>query len=94
MDRYDYLMKFLIIGNAGTGKTCIMRYFLDSKFKEDSLHTIGVEFGTKIIRIDEKSIKLQIWDTAGILLFKLRLLQVKKGFNVSRDLIIEVLLVL
>lgn len=28
-------------------------------------HTIGVEFGTRIIEVDDKKIKLQIWDTAG-----------------------------
>ncbi|KAL7065013.1 hypothetical protein AAHC03_05404 [Spirometra sp. Aus1] len=65
VDSYDYLLKFLIIGNAGTGKTCILRRFLDDVFKEDTLHTIGVEFGTKIIQIGGKSLKLQIWDTAG-----------------------------
>ncbi|KAH8875171.1 Ras-related protein Rab-4A [Schistosoma japonicum] len=65
MERYDYLLKFLIIGNSAAGKTCLMRWFLEGKFKQDSLHTIGVEFGTKILRVDSKSVKLQIWDTAG-----------------------------
>lgn len=67
MERYDYLLKFLIIGNAATGKTCLMRWFLEGKFKQDSLHTIGVEFGTKVLKVDSKSVKLQIWDTAGML---------------------------
>jgi GTPase SAR1 family protein len=30
-------------------------------------HTIGVEFGTRIIEVDKQKIKLQIWDTAGML---------------------------
>ena len=33
--------------------------------KQDSNHTIGVEFGSKIISVGGKSVKLQIWDTAG-----------------------------
>ena len=33
--------------------------------KQDSHHTIGVEFGSKIVNVAEKSVKLQIWDTAG-----------------------------
>ncbi len=33
--------------------------------KRNSSHTIGVEFGSKIIKIGSKTIKLQIWDTAG-----------------------------
>nr|CAH8846098.1 unnamed protein product [Trichobilharzia regenti] len=65
MERYDYLLKFLIIGNAAAGKTCLMRWFIDGKLKQDPPHTIGVEFGTKILRVDSKSVKLQIWDTAG-----------------------------
>ncbi|CAL8089198.1 unnamed protein product [Calicophoron daubneyi] len=65
METYSHLLKFLIVGNAATGKTCLLRWFLDGKFKEESLHTIGVEFGTKIVQIDGKSVKLQIWDTAG-----------------------------
>lgn len=64
VDSY-YLLKFIIIGESSTGKTCILRRFLEDNFKEDTLHTIGVEFGTKIIQIGGKSLKLQIWDTAG-----------------------------
>ena len=47
------------------GKSCILHHFIENKFKEDTTHTIGVEFGSKVINISNKSIKLQIWDTAG-----------------------------
>lgn len=33
--------------------------------KDDSSHTIGVEFGSRIVNVGGKSVKLQIWDTAG-----------------------------
>ena len=33
--------------------------------KQDSNHTIGVEFGSKVVNVGGKSVKLQIWDTAG-----------------------------
>lgn len=33
--------------------------------KDDTSHTIGVEFGSKIVNVGGKSVKLQIWDTAG-----------------------------
>jgi len=39
--------------------------FTDSKFKTDSTHTIGVEFGSKTVDIGGKIVKQQIWDTAG-----------------------------
>ncbi|XP_065883233.1 ras-related protein Rab-4B-like [Dysidea avara] len=64
-ETYDYLFKFLIIGNAGVGKSCILHQFMEQKFKSDSNHTIGVEFGSKIINVSGKSVKVQIWDTAG-----------------------------
>ncbi|KAF4527637.1 hypothetical protein B566_EDAN016197 [Ephemera danica] len=63
-ESYDYLFKFLVIGSAGTGKSCLLHQFIESKFKEDSSHTIGVEFGSKIVSVSGKNVKLQIWDTA------------------------------
>merc|ERR1711879_797458 len=57
--------KYIIIGDAGTGKSCLLHRFLEDKFKSDSSHTIGVEFGSKLVSLTGKEIKLQIWDTAG-----------------------------
>jgi len=62
---HELLFKFIIIGDSGTGKSCLLRYFLDRKFKKDQSHTIGVEFGSKIVTVAGKAVKLQIWDTAG-----------------------------
>ncbi|XP_052127160.1 ras-related protein Rab-4B [Frankliniella occidentalis] len=64
-ESYDFLFKFLVIGSAGAGKSCILHQFIESKFKDNSSHTIGVEFGSKIVKVGGKSVKLQIWDTAG-----------------------------
>ncbi|KTG40552.1 hypothetical protein cypCar_00002778, partial [Cyprinus carpio] len=61
----NFLFKFLVIGNAGTGKSCLLHQFIEKRFKDDSNHTIGVEFGSKIISVVNKFVKLQIWDTAG-----------------------------
>ncbi|XP_034294243.1 ras-related protein Rab-4B isoform X2 [Pantherophis guttatus] len=63
--RADFLFKFLVIGSAGTGKSCLLHQFIESKFKQDSNHTIGVEFGSKVVTVGGKTVKLQIWDTAG-----------------------------
>eukprot|EP01120_Amphizonella_sp_Union-15-10_P010494 TRINITY_DN4205_c0_g3_i1.p1 TRINITY_DN4205_c0_g3~~TRINITY_DN4205_c0_g3_i1.p1 ORF type:complete len:216 (-),score=44.11 TRINITY_DN4205_c0_g3_i1:151-798(-) len=65
VDAYDYLFKFIIIGDAATGKSCLLHRFTENKFKSDSTHTIGVEFGARVIELGGKYIKLQIWDTAG-----------------------------
>jgi len=64
-ERFDYLFKFIIIGEAATGKSCILNRFLSDTFKKDSTHTIGVEFGSKIVPVGGYNIKLQVWDTAG-----------------------------
>ncbi|KAK0408447.1 hypothetical protein QR680_003964 [Steinernema hermaphroditum] len=64
-EEYTYLLKFLIIGNTNTGKSCLLHRFMDKKFKTSSAHTIGVEFGSKCITLSGKKVKLQIWDTAG-----------------------------
>ena len=45
--------------------------FIDKTFKVDSDPTIGVEFGSKTIILQDKKIKLQIWDTVNRTLFRL-----------------------
>ena len=62
---YNYLFKYIIIGDTGVGKSCLLLQFTDSRFRNDHDLTIGVEFGAKIVTIENKSIHLQIWDTAG-----------------------------
>ena len=62
---YDYLFKYLIIGNSGVGKSCLLIRFTDDKYEEGYVTTIGVDFKIKTLIIEGKSVKLQIWDTAG-----------------------------
>ena len=62
---YAYLFKYIIIGDTGVGKSCLLLQFTDKRFRSDHDLTIGVEFGARLITIDNKQIKLQIWDTAG-----------------------------
>jgi Ras-related protein Rab-2A len=62
---YAYLFKYIIIGDTGVGKSCLLLQFTDKRFQPVHDLTIGVEFGARMISIDQKNIKLQIWDTAG-----------------------------
>jgi len=62
---YDYLVKTIIIGDSGVGKTCLLRRFSDEPFVEFHMTTIGVDFAVKMINLEGKRAKLQIWDTAG-----------------------------
>ncbi|KAM3142363.1 hypothetical protein pb186bvf_005520 [Paramecium bursaria] len=75
MNIYNYLFKFIIVGDTtikkiDVGKSCLLLQFTDSKFRNEHDATIGVEFGSKNLKINEKQIKLQIWDTAGQESFK------------------------
>ncbi|KAI0032753.1 ras-domain-containing protein [Vararia minispora EC-137] len=65
LETYDFLMKYIVIGEAGTGKSCLLHHFTHNSFKDHSQHTIGVEFSSRMVRLGEKRIKLQLWDTAG-----------------------------
>ncbi|KAJ7225543.1 P-loop containing nucleoside triphosphate hydrolase protein [Mycena pura] len=65
LETYDFLMKYIIIGEAGSGKSCLLHHFTHNSFKEHSQHTIGVEFSSRTVKLGEKRIKLQLWDTAG-----------------------------
>jgi hypothetical protein len=48
---------------AGVGKSCLLLQFTDKRFQPVHDLTIGVEFGARMINIENKAIKLQIWDT-------------------------------
>ena len=65
-----YMFKYIIIGDTGVGKSCILSQFLSNKFNSNYDVTVGVEFGAKMIKLKGDPIKLQIWDTAGQETFK------------------------
>lgn len=64
-DDYDYLFKVVLIGDSGVGKSNILSRFARNEFSLESKSTIGVEFATRSINVENKLIKAQIWDTAG-----------------------------
>jgi Ras-related protein Rab-1A len=65
MNNYDYILKILIIGSSGVGKSSILNSYVENDFKENTIQTIGVDFKLIIRDYLNKKIKLQIWDTAG-----------------------------
>ena len=54
----DELFKLIIIGDTGVGKSCLLSKVMDDKFSPEHSVTIGVEFGSFVLRMDEKIIKL------------------------------------
>ena len=62
---YDHLFKLVLIGDTGVGKSCLLLRFADDAFTESYISTIGVDFRFRTVKVDGKTVKLQIWDTAG-----------------------------
>ena len=62
---FDLLFKVLLIGDSGTGKSCLLIRFADDQFSDNYISTIGVDFKIKTITVDGKTVKMQVWDTAG-----------------------------
>ena len=59
------MFKCVIIGDTGVGKSNLLSRFTKDEFTKDSKSTIGVEFATRQIEHDGKTIEAQVWDTAG-----------------------------
>ncbi|KAJ4300390.1 GTP-binding protein [Collariella sp. IMI 366227] len=57
---YDFLIKLLLIGDSGVGKSCSK-----TRLPPSFITTIGIDFKIRTIELDGKRVKLQIWDTAG-----------------------------
>jgi len=63
---YDFLFKFLCIGDAFVGKSCFICRFAEVKYIGDTYNsTIGVDFKIKTLHVRGKNVKLQLWDVAG-----------------------------
>ena len=62
---YDHMFRYIIVGDMAVGKSCLLLQFTDHRFRYQHELTIGVEFGGKTIEVKGKTIKIQIWDTAG-----------------------------
>ena len=63
--KYDLNFKIIVIGNIGVGKSCLSLKATKGIFLEEYISTIGFEFYCFNVKVDDKIIKLQIWDTCG-----------------------------
>ncbi|XP_062866631.1 ras-related protein Rab-9A [Trichomycterus rosablanca] len=59
------LLKVILLGDGGVGKSSLMNRYVSDKFDAHLFHTIGVEFLNKELEVDGRRVTLQIWDTAG-----------------------------
>ncbi|TYJ36190.1 hypothetical protein E1A91_A05G291100v1 [Gossypium mustelinum] len=59
------LLKVIVLGDSGVGKTSLMNQYVHKKFSQQYKATIGADFVTKELQIEDRLVTLQIWDTAG-----------------------------
>eukprot|EP00218_Dolichomastix_sp_CCMP3274_P011453 CAMPEP_0170132524 /NCGR_PEP_ID=MMETSP0033_2-20121228/447_1 /TAXON_ID=195969 /ORGANISM="Dolichomastix tenuilepis, Strain CCMP3274" /LENGTH=208 /DNA_ID=CAMNT_0010367909 /DNA_START=19 /DNA_END=645 /DNA_ORIENTATION=+ len=59
------LLKVIILGDSGVGKTSLMNQYVNKKFSGQYKATIGADFLTKEVQVEDRLVTLQIWDTAG-----------------------------
>jgi len=58
-------LKVIILGDSGVGKTSLMNQYVNKKFSSQYKATIGADFLTKEMQVDDRLVTMQIWDTAG-----------------------------
>ncbi|KAF6776868.1 hypothetical protein AHF37_03713 [Paragonimus kellicotti] len=63
--RKKILLKVIIVGDSGVGKTSLMNQYVTRKFSNQYKATIGADFLTKETTVDDRVVTLQLWDTAG-----------------------------
>jgi small GTP-binding protein len=67
-DEQAQTCKVVLLGESGVGKTCIIARFINNTFEENLISTTGASYAGKTMTFDDyggKSIKFEIWDTAG-----------------------------
>lgn len=58
METYHFLFKYIIIGDTSVGKSCLLLHYTEKSFVEEHDTTIGVEFGSQLVKIGDKSVKI------------------------------------
>ena len=66
MEDYKFLFKVVLVGNAGVGKTCLVRRFTQGMFPPGQGATIGVDFMIKTVEIDGEKIKVSIFNQSQV----------------------------
>jgi len=65
MVSHPKLIKVVLLGDSGVGKTSLMERFVNHRFSQQYKATIGADFLSKDVTVEDKSVTMQIWDTAG-----------------------------
>lgn len=59
------ICKIVIIGDSSVGKSSVFQRFLEKKFSENTMPTLGVDYKIRVMDISGRFMKMMIWDTSG-----------------------------
>ena len=79
---YEHLVKISLYGDAGVGKTTLVQRFVSDEFKSDLRPTLGLEFSTRLVILDDTPIKVQLFDASGAERFHQILRHFARGYQV------------
>ena len=68
---HDFIFKIVLVGDSGVGKTSISLRYAENSFTPNVISAIGIDYRVRTIEFRGKKIKLQIWNTAGLVMIKL-----------------------
>ena len=68
--KYDLCFKIIFVGDSGVGKSCLCTTAIKNTFDDNYEPTIGFEFLSYNIKVNNKIIRLQVWDTSGMEIYK------------------------
>ena len=68
--KLDFQYKYLFLGDTSVGKTSLLIRYSDNTFDSESLPTLGVDVRYKYVTLEDKKIRLDMWDSAGQERFK------------------------
>ena len=63
--RVEYLFKVISVGSSEVNKTVLIKRFAEGTFVKTYIHTLGVDFATKVVKIQDQTIKMVLFDTGG-----------------------------
>ena len=69
MENSSILIKIIVVGNSGVGKTSILNQYCTGNYDSNVHPTLGCDFSTKILIKNGKTLKIQFWDIAGFISF-------------------------
>jgi len=81
--KFDFFVKVEVVGDSEVGKTSILKKLINNEFDEEYTPTKGYEFSIYLIKVNNTSIKFQIWDMCGAENYRISLLQLYRNANLG-----------